>query len=276
MTINRSQLKFHETFQPETVYLAKICELASNGFAGTKVEISEATGIPTGKQKGKVEPHIKYASFMNLIDYHFDKGVYDLSLTKLGKEVFVQDRYLHENLTHWLCHYNISRMTLGAPQWYYLVHKGHTGYYQTNSSDFHLNKANDLFGTNVDLEEMFGVVKRSYIDGFFSDIHYVNWNDNIEFVRHTTNPELLFVYAYCILDSWEQLYPSQKEITMTMLLDSIGIGRIFNLDNEEVGEITDELEYAGLIKVNKQLYPATIICLASIEDVISALYSRLL
>ena len=62
--INRSLLKFHETFQPESSYLAKILDLASQNYVGTKFEISDITGIPTGKQKGKVEPHIKYASYI--------------------------------------------------------------------------------------------------------------------------------------------------------------------------------------------------------------------
>ena len=34
--INRSQLKFHETFQPETGYISKILELASKSYQGSK------------------------------------------------------------------------------------------------------------------------------------------------------------------------------------------------------------------------------------------------
>ena len=62
------KLEFHETFQPEMTYVAKLVKLASENYAGTKFEISECTGIPTGKQKGKVVPHIRYASCMGLID----------------------------------------------------------------------------------------------------------------------------------------------------------------------------------------------------------------
>ena len=128
--IHRSQIKFHETFQPEAGYLAKILELASNNYSGSKFEISEKTGIPTGKQKGKVEPHIKYAAFMGLLSYACEKGKYQISLTDLGREVYVQDPYLHETLTKWLCHYGISRKEYGAPQWSFLIHDGNLGFIQ--------------------------------------------------------------------------------------------------------------------------------------------------
>ena len=74
--IKSSALEFHETFQPELPYIAKILKLASENYSGTKFEISDCTGIPTGKQKGKVEPHIRYARCMGLIDYSIENGVY--------------------------------------------------------------------------------------------------------------------------------------------------------------------------------------------------------
>ena len=276
MTINRSQLKFHETFQPETSYLARILELAEANTAGDKYSISERTGIPTGKQKGKVEPHIKYASYMGLIDYVFNKGIYTLSLTQLGKEVFVQDKYLHENLTHWICHYGISRRSCGAPQWMYIVRNGHSGFYQSNSTEHHLKKANALFGTNVDAEELFGVVKRSYTDGFFEDINYLRWDAGVNYIEHAESPELLFLYAYVILDSWDQLFPTKVEISLPDLVDSIEFGKIFNLSHDEIDSVLNSLELEGILKVNRQLFPLTIVRTVRIEDIIPDLYSRLI
>ena len=58
---NKFSLEFHETFKPEAPYISKILKLASENYSGTKYEISGISGIPTGEQKGKVEPHIKYA-----------------------------------------------------------------------------------------------------------------------------------------------------------------------------------------------------------------------
>ena len=276
MMINRSLLKFHETFQPESAYLAKILDLASQSYSGTKFEISDITGIPTGKQKGKVEPHIKYASYMGLVDYNVDKGVYHLSLTELGNEVFVQDKFLHETLTQWICHYEISRKDVGAPQWAYIVHNGHSGYYQDNSSSYHLDKATALFSTDVYFEEMFGVVKRSYTDGFFSGINYLKWEDSVEYIEHSENPELVFVYALAILDSWKRMFPQKSEITITELLEVIEFGKIFNVNEEEVDGILDSLCNEGLLRLNRQLYPPTVIATANSDEVICNLYNRLL
>lgn len=276
MMINRSLLKFHETFQSESAYLAKILDLASQSYSGTKFEISDITGIPTGKQKGKVEPHIKYASYMGLVDYNVDKGVYHLSLTELGNEVFVQDKFLHETLTQWICHYEISRKDVGAPQWAYIVHNGHSGYYQYNSSSYHLDKANALFSTDIDFEEMFGVVKRSYSDGFFSGINYLKWEDSVEYIEHSENPELVFVYAFAILDSWKRMFPQKSEITITELLEVIEFGKIFNVNEEEVDGILDSLCNEGLLRLNRQLYPPTVIATANSDEVICNLYNRLL
>lgn len=274
--INRSQLKFHETFQPELNYISKIMELASDNYKGNKFEISDCTGIPTGKQKGKVEPNIKYASYMGLIDFSFEKGVYSLSLTPLGKEVFVQDRYLHENLTHWLCHYGITRPNSGAPQWSYLVNTVHPGFIQRVTSEFLLAQANKSFGVEISFEELFGVVKRSYIDGCFSSLDYLKWGDNISFIEHTENQELLFVYAYAIIKNWEALLPDKNEITSINLQNIICFGKVFGFNNDDVNSVLDSLSGEGMLMLNRQLFPATIIRTVQAEDVISKLYSRLL
>ena len=274
--INRSQLKFHETFQPETGYIARILELAANHFSGTKYDISERTGIPTGKQKGKVEPHIKYATFMGLINYQYDKGVYTLSLTLLGEVVYSEDRFLHESLTRWLCHYEISRKLDGAPQWEYIVREGHSGFLATNSTEHHVQKANALFGTNVSSEELFGVVKRSYLEGFFSELNYLKWDDHIKYIEHNESPELLCVYAYALLDSWSHLLPQKQEITITELHHSLQLGEVFNLSDESVDSILNDLEYEGMLRLNRQLFPATVIRFESEQELISKLYCRLL
>ena len=51
--IHRSQIKFHETFQPEAGYLAKNLELASNNYSGSKFEISEKQGFQPESKKEK-------------------------------------------------------------------------------------------------------------------------------------------------------------------------------------------------------------------------------
>lgn len=274
--INRSQLKFHETFQPELNYISKILGLAAEEFRGSKFDIGDCTGIPTGKQKGKVEPNIKYANYMGLVDYCVEKGEYSLNLTPLGKEVFVQDKYLHENLTHWLCHYGITRPIDGAPQWSFLVHTGYTGFVSGVSSEYLLAQANKAFGVGMSFEELFGVVKRSYLDGFFSALDYLEWGDSVLFHENSENQEFIFVYAYAIIKSWERLIPEKDEITFLELQDTIGFGKTFGFNENETNYVLDTLSSEGMLSLNRQLFPTTLIRTAHASDVISVLYSRLL
>ena len=274
--INRSQIKFHETFQPETNYITSILELADINYQGTKFQISEETGIPTGKQKGKVEPSIKYASFMGLIRYTIDKGVYCLSLTDLGAEVFMQDKYLHEDLTKWICHYGISRLKLGAAQWAFIVHDAHCGYMQSMSSEHVLKKANQEFALNISFEEMFGVVKRSYTDGFFSSLNYLVWDDTLSFSEHLETPELTYVYGYALLDSWDNLLPSKNEVTMAEIEEILDFGKVFGFSPDEVNSVLDSLADEGIVVLNRQLFPASVLRTAETKELITELYSRLL
>lgn len=274
--VTRSQIKFHESFQPEGNYISTIIALAAEEYSGTKFEISEYTGIPTGNYKGKVDPTIKYAAFMGMLDDSNEKGGYSLRLSPVGREVFAQDRYLHEELTRWLCHYFISNPRSGAPQWSYLVHQAHCGFINSISQDDLLGAANLFFSTNINFNELFGVVKRSYTGGFFESLNYVSWGDSITFVEHQEKPELIYVYAYALLHSWEQLFPSKSEITLDEVENEIGLSKIFGFSLEELDYVLSSLMDEQLISINRQLYPATVIRKSSSESVIPRLYCRLL
>lgn len=277
--INRSQLKFHETFQPEVGYVAKILELASADYSGNKFEISEKTGIPTGNQKGKVEPHIKYAAYMGLILYKYEKGVYKLRITPIGKEVYRQDPYLQENLSKWICHYGISEKDNGAPQWSFLVNDAHTGFIQGITPERLFNQTVNIFESNVTFEEAFGVMKRSYLDGFFSALEYLTVDEvagEFQFNEIPEKEELLFVYAYAILNNWEKLLSEKTEITLIELMEELSFGKIFGLGDESVNEVLDELGDEDVLILNRQLFPVTIIRTSTVDEIIQKLYSRLL
>lgn len=276
--INRSQLNFHETFQPEAGYLAKILELSSQNYSGSKFEISEETGIPTGKQKGKVEPHIRYAAYMGLIQYKLDKGVYALSLTPLGEEVYIQDKYLHEDLTKWLCHYHITQSDNGAPQWAFIFNEAHVGFSRELGSVRLNDASNQKWGLEIAYEEAFGVARRSYLDGFFSELELINvdGSGSWTFKDLYEKDELLYVYAYAILNSWESQLPDKSEITVFELTEKLSFGKLFGLNDDSINEVLEMLSDEGILSLNRQLFPMTIIRTADSMSVISDLYSRLL
>lgn len=276
--IKSSTLEFHETFQPELTYISKILKLASEKYSGTKFEISDCTGIPTGKQKGKVEPHIRYARSMGLIDYSTENGVYSLKLTSLGEEVFVQDPYLHEDLSLWICHYRMTKRGSIAPQWEYLVHSVHPGFGGKISQERMFAIASTWCDVSQDnmLKKVFSVVKNCYTEGCFQRLDFLDWDVNIEFHELSERFDLIFAYAYALLDSWEYVFPDKQEITDFEFKNEIGFGRIFGLNEDECNYVVDSLAYEGFISVNRQLFPATIIRISNSENVISQMYSRLL
>jgi len=276
--VNRSQLKFHETFQPETGYIAKIIEQSSRGYRGSKFEVSVETGIPTGNQKGKVEPHIKYAGYMGLINYSVERGIYNLSLTNLGKEIYNQDKYLHEPLSKWLCHYGITQKHTGAPQWAFLFNEEHIGFARDISSERIIEQANRFFGLNLPFEEIFGVVRRCYIDGIFSDLEMLSVDDvgKWKFEEKYERDELLYVYAYALLDGWDKSLAEKSEITLLELIDNLGFGKIFGFNDSSISEVLEMFNDEGIIILNRQLFPATLIRTSSVEEIIPQLYSRLL
>ena len=275
--IKSKELEFHETFLPESAYIAAILELASEGFSGTKYEISERSGIPTGKQKGKVEPHIKYAKFMGLADFEYENGVYRLSLTRLGEEVFAEDRYLHEELSCLLCHYGMTRKKDGAPQWEFLIHDAHPGFGVLSEE-----RLFSLAGTWCDVpdefmrKKVFSVVKGSYMKGCFEKLNFLTWKKDIEFHEQSVRAEFIFVYAYALSDSWDRLFPDKREITVDELKNEIGFDRIFGFNEDELNSVIDSLAFEGILTVNRQLFPATLIRTSDTESIVSRLYGRLL
>jgi hypothetical protein len=283
--IKSSVLEFHETFQPEMTYIAKILKLAAENYSGTKFEISDYTGIPTGKQKGKVEPHIRYARCMGLINYSMENSVYTLQLTPLGEEIFVQDPYLHEDLTLWLCHYGMTKKGSFAPQWEYLVHFIHPGFGEKISQERLFSLASTWCDVSRETmsRKVFSVVKNCYTEGCFQRLDFLCWEgteqddkERLEFREHSEQFDLIFAYAYALLDSWEQVFPDKQEITDFDLRHEIGLDKIFGLNEDEYNYVIDSLAYEGFITVNRQLYPATIIRISNSNLILSQMYSRLL
>ncbi len=270
-------LNFHETFQPETTYITRILELAVDGFKGDKFRISEITGIPTGDKKGKVEPHIKYSSYMGLTDYTYNRGVYKLLATKLGAEVWRQDRYMHEDLTLWLLHYCMTRQNMGAPQWSYLVRKVHEGFNSTVSTS-HISSMlqKDYEVSSTDAGKAVSVMRSSYTTGVFSNIQYLEWEEKLKFKEKMEEIQFKYLYAYALLMSWEMIFPEKKEITLTEISEDLCIGKVFGFNDEELDSVLSTLADNRIISINRQLFPITIIRTSSSEEMLKKMYSALM
>lgn len=265
-------IEFHKTFQPQDTYLTKILELAAEGYSGTKEEISALTGIPTGKTSGKVIPHIRYAGFMGLIDYEKDGGRFSLSLSRLGEVVFREDKYLYENVTKLICHFNICDKEDGAPIWAFIYNQLPNKLDDDIGNAFIASKASEYFGRAVE----FTVVKKAYTEGFWKNVRLMEWEDSLHINSQYYSNDCKYVYAYALLKAWERYLSDEREISVTQLTDVLRWNRRFGFDETETMNALDELSVDGIISLNKQLHPCTIIRMEESENVLGRLYDTLI
>lgn len=264
---------FHETFPLQVIYLSEILQLASENYCGSKYDISNLTGIPTGDTSGKVEPHIRYLEFMGLIDSEIVLGKYKLSLTRLGKVVYKSDKYIMQDVTKKLMHYNLTRITTGAPQWSFL--------FRRYAYDFNTPV---LFNTIVDngkliygKEIYLNPIRTIYNTGDFSSISPIEFeNKHIIFKGCYASSDCNNLYAYTLLKELEDLYINENEFTLDRIFEDIRWQKGFGFEYETALEVLDDLNHMGIIKLNKQLNPMTLIVNKSSEDLIVQLYDDLI
>lgn len=273
MSSNTLNFHFHETFSPQLVYLSELLELASNKYTGDKNEISNLTGIPTGQSSGKVIPHIKYLAYMKLITYSISKNKINLELTDLGKVIYKEDKYLLQDLTKMILHYNISSVINGAPQWCFMFRQFHYESYmpiQINSIE---NNGLNKFGKNIEI----GPIKTLYgVGGDFNSISYIDIKSKeVEFKNSYPLYEYVNCYAYTLLKDWEDLM-SEDEITINDITYKLKWNKGFGFDYETTMEVLDDISSKGYIKLNKQLNPVTIIRKCKSNDIINKLYKDII
>lgn len=271
-------VNFHKTFVPEEVYITKILELAENNFCGTKEQISDITGIPTGKTSGKVVPHIKYAEYMGMINYQLEKSVFRLSLTKLGETVLSQDKYFFEDITKLICHFNICDKDKGAYIWSFIYFKQSLMFEEKISFDFLKKKYHDLFLIDADLSPF----KRAYRDdgfwgklGLFDSQALSDKSGELCLNSLFYNDVFKFAYAYTLFSSWDTYFQDTREITTEQIADELRWNKRLGFDEDEMLFVLEELETEGLVKLNKQLVPYTVIRTAETNDVLPRLYELL-
>ena len=270
-TFSYDSVNFHKTFSPQDSYITKILELAKNNYSGSKEEISEETGIPTGKTSGKVVPHILYAQYMGLTTHTLSRGKYSLELTDLGKTVLDNDKYLFEDISRLICHYNICDEVNGAYLWSFIYNGLPIMLDETMSEDAMKKKYNDFFMVKTDL----GALRKSYSDdGFFALLDLIDFSEGIRINSSYYKDERLYVYAYSLFRSWDKKYSKTLEITADQIVD-MKWNKRFGFDEDEMLFALEQMEGKQLIRLNKQLVPYTVIRNADTADVLPHLYELL-
>jgi hypothetical protein len=266
-------VNFHQTFRPEKQYVAAILELSGDNEAHSVKEISALTGIPNGESSGKVEPHIYYASYMGLLDFEKKEGEYVLSRSSLGNVVFNEDPGLQENLTLLLCHCMMLREQNGAQLWSALFRKVLPQYRNGIKKDMVLKELESPFNGKINAKNI-APFYGSY-DSFFDSLGILDdLGDTIKVKSLPFDKECIYVYAYVLLSYWEEFFSEQDEIT-SVQLDELGFGEAFGWDTQDEYQVLEKLSDMGLIRMNRQLMPYTILRQMDEDNIAGKLYSEL-
>ncbi len=265
-------LNFHQTFRPESRYIGELVLNSDQGCFLSIRDISSMTGIPTGESSGKVEPHILYSHYMGLID--FDKGAegYLLRKTPLGECVLNEDPGLQEELTLWLCHGMLLR-DHGADMWNAFFRSILPKYRGSIKRETALRELQSVFGDKVTTKNI-APLFASYSD-LFAPLRIVSLDDETVWFRSVApKAEFVYVYAYLLLEYWDERFPGEAEITADQL-SSLNFQSAFCWDAQAMYSVLEWMSDKSLIRLNRQLSPFTIVRLIEKDVLTPMLYSEL-
>ena len=208
---------------------------------------------------------------MGLTTHTLTKGKFALDLTDLGKSVLENDKYLFEDISRLICHYNMCDEVTGAYLWSFIYSGLPIMLDESMSEEAIKKKYNDFFAVKADL----GALRKSYSDdGFFSQLDLIDFSDGIRINSAYYKDERLYVYAYTLFSSWDKKYSGTQEITADQITE-MKWNKRFGFDEDEMLYALEQLEAKQLIRLNKQLVPYTVIRNAETADVLPHLYELL-
>jgi len=265
-------LNFHLTFPPAVDGISRLLSVADREGAYTKEELSQQTGIPTGKSSGKVVPYINYSVYMGLLSDCIKNGKHILTLTSLGRELWHQDPGLREKVSLLICHARLASQVSGASLWAYFF-KSIFPRYPDGISDA-LLKDELQKAAKPGAEVNKGPFLSAY-SGMFGPLRLLNGSgDCLSAAAGTFDPEALYAYAYGLLYEWESLFPERREITTDELL-RLQMAATFGLSRDSFADLLQHLADIRILYFNRQLIPCTVIRERQSEDMIPLLYSLL-
>ncbi|MDK2584449.1 hypothetical protein QOZ83_01135 [Romboutsia sedimentorum] len=271
-------LNFHASFNPDFEYIAKIVQIADDCEGLSKEEISGLTGMPTGASSGKVEPHINYAKFMNLIDFKKEGNKYHIYSTSLGNVIKNEDLYFLENLSKLICNYFLTSKIYGAPMWYRIVRYMRNKYGSEIKESVALKDLSDEFNIKINMTPFRSCYKN---DKSLASLNLINVqevdNENVfTFNKNKYDDENIYVYAYTLIRDLEGLDFNRKEFLINEVFEIIAWHRGYCWDEDIAMMILEKLNDLNIISLNRQLNPITVIINTKSEDIVNEIYSLLI
>jgi hypothetical protein len=272
----RISLSFHQTFSPERKNLSALMKHVAQPKETDLVEIADATGIPTGKSSGKVEPTINYARGMGLIDVSSSKASrWLLQLTPLGKIVLSEDQYIREGFTQWILHLQFCRRNRGAEAWYAVFGESSLALGNVFSEESLKSFLTNKYGKRSNL---LGPLVRMYNSeaSFFACRALIEDGDLIKRNPAPCDKTHFPGYYYVFSALWDDFFNGEQQVAYEDYERTTHFFATTRWDVLQINRFINYLGDEGLVKIDRQTGNAMILRLGGTEAALKNLYSNLL
>ena len=288
------KIKGNESFSIREGWLAKGLFALDNN----KYVFSEETAMDNLGVGSKMVKSIKYWLLAShLVEEKREKNAkHSLVPTQyFGEVVKKHDPYFEDIFTLWIIHYYITTDISFNTVWNLFFNRFNVADFTKNAMVDKLvdecnkiyDKGNSLYNS---IDSDCGVLLKMYTS---SEETVIDPEENLTspfselglIARGSERSSYMKVRPlYSKLDRLAVLYVMTTNLPKdkisvdidTLLTQDNNVGKIFNLSHDEIDSVLNSLELEGILKVNRQLFPLTIVRTVNIEDIIPNLYGRLI
>jgi hypothetical protein len=285
-TLKALPLSFPQTFLPDRDLLARLLKFTAQGGSGSKEDISQTTGIPTGASTGKVEPMIRYTLGIGLIDANKTTGgVWQLNLTPLGRIVFQQDAALSEPLTLWLMHLLLCRRCgLASPAtgiadaWFTLFAEGAFRLGKRFTLADYLALLQERHGDKANLKALSSLVARSYLEPrAFGGIGALQ-EESGYLVRQIAPLKTDYFPAYTayLYLLWDELFGDRTQLAFDEFAEQTRFPALTGWGESQIAAWLDWMANHGRVQLDRHTGTPVLLRLQATEQVLAKLYDGLI
>lgn len=282
-------LSFTQDFRPERRLLSQLLYFTRDHGEGDKHQISELTGIPTGKSTGKVEPMIYYAIGMGLILANRDKGYWSLKLTILGQQLLSEDPYLSEEVSLWLIHLMLSRpspdkekngSSVGVVRpWFSLFSLSHTRLGITFTANDYENFMGECFGSSTSRKKMCKVTLSSYEEDSclgLTNALLLKKNGSYERQKAPFKKEFYPTYTACFFLLWDEFFLEEKQLSLNEFFECTRMLYAMHWSEQESKPWVDWMVDQGRLQLDRQTGETLALRTTDTMNVLNDIYSELI
>jgi hypothetical protein len=282
------RLNFPQDFLPERALLSRLLAFAAKGGRGDKLQISDATGIPTGKSTGKVEPMIHYARGMGLIAAASERGCWRLRTTPLGDLVTREDSFLSVEPTQWACHLLLCRRSGQAEPprgvadaWFTLFAEGAGRLGSSFTRDAFAEALRERHGEASYLRSLSGLVPRAYLEpGCLGELGVLRRigsgrDESHERLAAPISRTLFPVFTLALFLAWDALYPAQQQVPLDGLLDAARLLAVLHWRRRDAEPWIRWMRECRIIELDQLTGDTVMLRLVATRAVIAGLYNEL-